>query len=252
MVLIDSTYEAVSFQIKFFTAVVASAFGRCYPFVILLTTEISVFALLFMARRTDYSNVLSVCLCTCWMLKDPRLRCTSHTKRTTRYSHGPAVFSSRPAALAQLNAVRFGGLVTAAACGLFGLRVLWLYRREGTDLYDSLASGAILSFVGQSLYFTRNLFAVCFHAALSHAAPQMTAGAWPLYAWRIQCQLMVMVGVSVDGRTISTHRRGGHLRRVSGTPLRRGLDYIDRCVRPWVSFESHSTRCSLNLASSKV
>ena len=61
VVLIDSTYEAVSFQIKFFTAVVASAFGRCYPFVILLTTEISVFALLFMARRTDYSNVLSVC-----------------------------------------------------------------------------------------------------------------------------------------------------------------------------------------------
>ena len=61
VVLIDSAYEAFSFQVKFMTAVVASAFGRCYPFVILLSTELSVLALLCLARRRDYSNVLSVC-----------------------------------------------------------------------------------------------------------------------------------------------------------------------------------------------
>ena len=41
----------------------------------------------------------------------------------------------------QINAIRFGGLLTAAACGLFGLRVLWVYRREGDTVFESFVRG---------------------------------------------------------------------------------------------------------------
>ena len=40
-----------------------------------------------------------------------------------------------------MNAIRFGGLLTAAACGLFGLRVLWVYRREGVTVFESFVRG---------------------------------------------------------------------------------------------------------------
>ena len=41
----------------------------------------------------------------------------------------------------QMNCIRFGGLLTAAACGLFGLRVLWVYRREGDTVFESFVRG---------------------------------------------------------------------------------------------------------------
>ena len=40
-----------------------------------------------------------------------------------------------------MNAIRFGGLLTAAACGLFGLRVLWVYRREDDTVFESFVRG---------------------------------------------------------------------------------------------------------------
>ena len=40
-----------------------------------------------------------------------------------------------------MNAIRFGGLLTAAACGLFGLRVLWVYRRDGDSVFESFVRG---------------------------------------------------------------------------------------------------------------
>ena len=56
----DATYEAIAFQLKFMSAVVASSFGRCYPFIIIVWTELSVIVLLFLAWRYDYSNIHSV------------------------------------------------------------------------------------------------------------------------------------------------------------------------------------------------
>ena len=51
------------------------------------------------------------------------------------------LFPVNLAMLAQLNGVRFGGLLIAGVCGLFGLRVLWVYRREGDGVYDSWVRG---------------------------------------------------------------------------------------------------------------
>ena len=61
VLLSDSRYEAVSFQIKFISAVVAGTFGHCYPFVILVTAQFCTFTLMYLARQTNCSNVLSVC-----------------------------------------------------------------------------------------------------------------------------------------------------------------------------------------------
>ena len=41
-----------------------------------------------------------------------------------------------------MNGIRFGGLLMAASCGLFGLRVLWVYRPHDADyVFESLVRG---------------------------------------------------------------------------------------------------------------
>ena len=136
--MVDRKYEAVSFQVKFIIAVVASTCGSCYPFLILASTELAVLTLFLTASRRDYCNVLSVCT------PPFRTRVTTITALPIKHGTRFVVLLSHPpcASLHQMNSIRFGGLLTAATCGLFALRVLWVYRRHDNDsVFESLVRG---------------------------------------------------------------------------------------------------------------
>ena len=55
----DSVHTVVTLQLQFALAVVASMFGQCYPFIIVLATEAVVLALFAVSMHRDFCNVLS-------------------------------------------------------------------------------------------------------------------------------------------------------------------------------------------------
>ena len=50
-------YETISFQMKFINGVIASVFGRRYPFINFMAVELSVLTLLHTAKKRTYCNV---------------------------------------------------------------------------------------------------------------------------------------------------------------------------------------------------
>ena len=59
-VVIDSIFSVLAFQLKFLLAVIASGFGSCHPWMLVVSVEMSVLVMLVVVRRRRFSNTIQL------------------------------------------------------------------------------------------------------------------------------------------------------------------------------------------------